>query len=68
MNLKRTSKSTSLRDLVNWRGEEGKLSSLILSAPEMDSELDMEESESDEVKDMLPLWRRFLCRRSLVSS
>lgn len=62
-----TSRQVSVRLvlLAIGRGESGKLPSLILSAPDMESESEWERSselEDDEENETLPLCRRFRFR------
>ncbi len=69
--MKFTSKLISFRLtlFVSGRGESGRLPSLILSAPEMESESEWERSselDDDEENDTLPRCRRF--RFPLLSS
>ena len=55
--------------LVNGRGESGRLPSLILSAPDMESEWDRpSELDDEEENDTLPRCRRLRFRRLLSRS
>ena len=66
-----TSKLISFRLvlLVNGRGESGRFSSLILSAPDMESEWDRSsELDDEEENDTLPRCRRLRFRRLLSRS